>query len=61
LATIAAPMVVPAPPRFSTMMGCPNCADKGSNTVRGTTSVALPAPNGTIAWSGLLGQVWANA
>src|SRR6476619_318654 len=54
-------MVVPAPPRFSTTMGCPNCDDKGSNTVRGTTSVALPAPHRMIAWIGLLGQVWASA
>jgi hypothetical protein len=58
---MAAPIVVPAPPRFSTTIGCPSRADNGSNTERGTTSVALPAAKGTIAWIGLLGQVCAAA
>src|SRR6516164_2422447 len=54
-------IVVPPPPRFSTTIGCPSCADNGSKTTRGMTSVALPAAKAMIAWIGLLGQVWATA
>src|SRR5262249_61446519 len=58
---MAAAIVVPPPPRFSTTIGCPSCADNGSKTTRGMISVALPAAKATIAWIGLLGQVWATA
>src|SRR5260221_9016459 len=54
-------IVVPPPPRFSTTIGCPSCADNGSKTTRGMTSVALPAAKATIARIGLLGQVCATA
>src|SRR5260370_37448618 len=54
-------IVVPPPPRFSTTIGCPSCADNGSKTTRGMTSVALPAAKATIARIGLLGQAWATA
>jgi hypothetical protein len=58
---MAPAIVVPAPPRFSTTIGCPSCADSGSKTTRGMTSVALPAAKATIARIGLLGQVCATA
>ena len=31
------------------MIGWPSCGESCSNTMRGTTSVALPAPNGMTA------------
>src|ERR1700710_2094408 len=43
------PSVPPAPGRFSTTMDWPSSAESRSNTSRGTTSVALPAPNGIVA------------
>jgi hypothetical protein len=51
--------VPPAPPRFSTMIAWPSRADSSSNTMRGITSVALPAPNGMIARMGFVGHVCA--
>src|SRR5258708_26362103 len=54
-------IVPPAPPRFSTTMGWPSSAESGSNTARGTRSVALPAANGMNARNGLAGQVCAGA
>src|SRR5215470_7333016 len=60
--TTALPAIVPpAPPRFSTTMGWPSSAASGSNTVRGTRSVALPAAKGMKARNGLVGQVCAAA
>src|SRR5206468_5725955 len=58
---MAPAIVVPAPPRFSTTIGCPSCADNGSKTTRGMTSVALPAAKAMIARIGLLGQACATA
>jgi hypothetical protein len=58
---MAPAIVVPAPPRFSTTIGCPSCADNGSKTTRGMISVALPGAKATIARIGLLGQVCATA
>ena len=55
------PVVPPAPVRFSTAMLWPSCAESCSNTTRGMMSVVLPAPTGTIARNGLVGQVWACA
>ena len=46
---MAVPSVPPAPGRFSTTMDWPSSAARRSNTSRGTTSVALPAPNGIVA------------
>ena len=61
LATVMVPMVVPPPGRFSMTIVWPVCAATCSNTVRGTRSVALPAPNGTMTRTGLVGQVCAAA
>jgi hypothetical protein len=58
-ATMALPIVPPAPTRFSTTIGCPSCIDNSSSTIRCTMSVELPAPTGTIARSGLVGHVCA--
>src|SRR5262249_25102126 len=60
-ATAALPMVPPAPARFSTTIGWPSWLESWSKTSRGTTSTALPAPNGTIALIGLVGQACARA
>src|SRR6266478_6749940 len=60
--TTALPAIVPpAPPRFSTTMGWPSSVASGSNTARGTRSVALPAAKGMKARNGLVGQVCAGA
>src|SRR6266566_2884700 len=60
--TTALPAIVPpAPPRFSTTIGWPSLAASGSNTARGTRSVALPAAKGMKARNGLAGQVCAAA
>src|SRR5262245_60319909 len=60
-ATVAVTIVPPAPARFSTTMGWPSCLESWSKTSRGITSTALPAPNGTIALIGLVGQACASA
>ena len=54
--TCSAPIVPPAPPRFSTTIDWPSWLCNCSNTIRGITSVAEPAPNGTTALIGRLGQ-----
>src|SRR5262245_19688539 len=54
-------MVLPAPGRFSTMIGCPICAETCSRTARAMMSVAAPGVSGTIARIGLLGQACAQA
>src|SRR5262249_34160438 len=54
-------MVPPAPPRFSTMIGRFTCKAVCSNTTGGSTSVKLPAANGTIARIGLDGKFCAKA
>src|SRR4051812_36567139 len=46
------PMVPPAPGRFSTITGWPHAAVSRSPMSRATTSVALPAVNGTMMWIG---------
>src|SRR5215510_13934211 len=61
LATDAAPMVPPAPVRFSTTTAWPSRAASWSETVRAMMSMALPAVTGTITRSGLLGQACACA
>src|SRR4051794_16164948 len=43
-----APMVPPAPGRFSTTAACPSCLPTWSITTRARMSLALPAPSGTI-------------
>src|SRR5215203_1902890 len=42
-------------------MLCPSCADICSKMMRGTTSTALPGPNGMTAWIDFVGQVCAEA
>src|SRR3954465_2870745 len=54
-------MVPPAPTRFSITIGCPNSIARRSNTRRGNTSAALPAPNGITALIRRDGQVSARA
>src|SRR5918993_4959172 len=60
LATEAAPVVPPAPTRFSTMIDCPIWVETLSNTVRAITSTAPPALKGTMARRGLEGQLCAS-
>src|SRR5829696_2171082 len=48
-ATSAEPTVPPPPARFSITIDWPSSAARRSNTSRGTTSAALPAPNGMVA------------
>src|SRR5437868_14847647 len=54
-------MVPPAPTRFSITIGCPSSIARRSNTRRGNTSAALPAPNGITALIGRDGQLSARA
>src|SRR3954470_9120305 len=49
------PIVPPAPGLFSTIAGWPQAAFSLSPTRRATTSVALPAVNGTMMWIALDG------
>src|SRR5678815_1395160 len=49
------PKVPPAPPTFSTMIGCPSVRDMCSQTRRVTTSVGPPAAKGTMTVIGLFG------
>ena len=60
-ATMPTPSVPPAPPRFSTITGWPIWVDTCSITARATMSTALPAVNGTITRTGLVGQLCAAA
>ena len=55
-ATWSAPMLPPAPPRLSTMKGCPSAWPSRSASTRAVASVAPPARNGTISRTGWLGQ-----
>src|SRR5262245_16779691 len=54
-------MEPPAPARFSTTSGWPSWLAMRSNTMRGITSVALPAPNGITARIGRSGHASARA
>src|ERR1700722_15844761 len=56
-----APIVPPAPGRFSTTMVRPSCLPTWSMTTRVITSVALPAPSGTITVMLRDGQSCADA
>ncbi len=58
---MAVPSVPPAPGRFSTTMDWPSSAASPSSTTRGTTSAALPAPNGIVALISRDGQFSACA
>src|SRR5262249_38102473 len=59
-APAAAPTVPPPPPRFSMTSACPSCRPSGSNTIRATMSIVLPALNGMITRIGLAGQLCAQ-
>src|SRR5262245_16599200 len=54
-------MVPPAPGRFSTTNGWPSCSARRCVTVRAMMSVALPAVNGTITCTRLVGHDCASA
>src|ERR1043166_3889549 len=56
-----APIVPPAPTRFSTTTGWPISCDSGSHTMRATMSPVEPAENGMITRIDFAGQVWARA
>src|SRR5215203_5242815 len=49
------PSVPPAPPIFSTTIGCPSMRDMCSPTRRATTSVGPPAAKGTMMTIGFVG------
>src|SRR4051812_27033714 len=57
-ATVAAPMVPPAPPWFSTSTGWPIDSCMRCATRRATMSVVPPAGNGTMMRSGFEGNDW---
>src|SRR4029077_675595 len=59
--TAAVPSEPPAPGRFSTTMAWPSSAERRSNTTRGTTAAALPAPNEMVALISRDGQFSAQA
>src|SRR3954452_9685727 len=61
LAAAAIPMVPPAPGRFSTTNGWPSCSERRCVTVRAMMSVALPAVNGTMTCTRLVGHDCASA
>ncbi|MNT02989.1 hypothetical protein D3C72_1375050 [compost metagenome] len=53
--TFCAAIAPPAPPRFSTMTGWPNCRPSGALRLRATTSDSPPAGNGTSSVTGRSG------
>jgi hypothetical protein len=55
LATASAPVLPPAPARFSTMIGWPSAFAISSPTRRARTSASPPAGNGAIMRIGRLG------
>src|SRR5262245_26015547 len=61
LATTSAPILPPAPGRFSTMTGWPRVLASSSPTARASTSTSPPAGNGAIMRMGFVGQVCAPA
>ncbi|MNR46652.1 hypothetical protein D3C85_1656540 [compost metagenome] len=56
------PILLPAPARFSTTMGCLTAAPSFSASARAKMSVACPGGNGTIRRMGRSGySAWAGA
>src|SRR5436305_8391905 len=55
------PIVPPAPGRFSTTTGCPQYSESFWPNVRARMSVALPAVNGTMIFTGFVGHACALA
>src|SRR5258706_12879554 len=58
---MAAPMLPPAPARFSIRTGWPSVSLSFCWATRATISVGPPGAKGTITRIGLAGQVWARA
>ncbi len=58
-ATASAPMVPPAPPRFSTTTGWPSASESLCAMGRAKMSVDPPGGNGTTSFSGFEGQACA--
>src|SRR5262245_10054943 len=54
-----APVLPPAPGRFSTTTGCPSAGDSCSAIRRAMMSAAPPAPEDTTIWIGRDGQLCA--
>ncbi|CFN77952.1 Uncharacterised protein [Bordetella pertussis] len=52
---MSAPILPPAPERFSTMTDCPSSSPRRAPSMRATTSVAPPAGKGTMMRMGLSG------
>src|SRR6516162_2120073 len=61
LATMLAPIVPPAPGRFSITKVSPTCLPTCSNTTRAMMSLATPAGIGTTTVTLRVGQSWAEA
>src|SRR4051794_17158559 len=59
-ATASAPILPPAPVRFSTITGWPRCSDILAATMRPTVSTAPPAANGTTIRIGRFGKFCAR-
>jgi len=60
-ATALAPVVPPAPGRFSITNVWPTCFPTCSNTTRAATSLAVPAPSGTTTATARAGHSCADA
>jgi len=58
---MVAPVIPPAPTRFSSTQVWPSCCNSGSVRRRPTTSTVLPAENGAMRRIVLFGQAWARA
>src|SRR6267142_5612434 len=54
-ATASAPIVEPAPGRFSTITGCLQASERRCATLRATASTPPPGGKGTIIRTGLIG------
>ena len=55
VATVAAPVLPPAPGRFSTITGCPSVFCRSSEIARANTSARPPAGNGATIFTTLAG------
>src|SRR5262245_32478654 len=60
-ATASAPILLPAPPRFSITTCWPQISDSFAATIRPTPSVPPPGGNGTTRRTTREGQAWASA
>ena len=60
-ATVSAAKLPPAPGRFSTTTGRPNCSAKACEMARAMVSVVPPAEAPTQILTGALAVLWAHA